>query len=187
MPLHDQRIFQDVERNEWWTAQVLSASGFGWGSTPQATTTDGVVFSKVGEDEAQSRSIHTVSGDLTRATHASLVRLLRSAKPIEGHFSLHAANTPDPDRYGSDVVKDAEGLRWGFSRTQTLAADSSGSVSSRFAIDFWCQDDFGLRGLVGFEDEAVFREFVAKHGNSGLLALIEVVKQKYVEVPHAEP
>ena len=122
MPLYDHRVFRHVRANEWWVAQVHSASGAGAGSSIHVTD-DLVTFTCLSDEKRQSKVANIPTGFLNQIDHASVVKLLERAEPYGSRFEMSPFNAPNAaelTRLG--VRRDDEGLSWVIRRSEPRKA-----------------------------------------------------------------
>ena len=186
--MHDLRVFRDQSTDQWWVVQVLTAGSFGWGPGPHPPTDEGIFFTELGEREKPSLHARIPAGRLHRATHASLIHVLRGAKVLEGNVALRPANVPSADEFTVSPVSDDEGLRWVYRKRHLPLFSPDGLTRVESSVEFVCLDDSSLRGSIRMADEHTFDQLLsAPAGAQGLVSLIQAVKASFEDVSALTP
>jgi hypothetical protein len=148
MPLYDHRVFR--HRDEWWVAQVHSASGAG--RSPQIPIThDRVTFTCLSDAKRDSKTASITTGLLNQMDHSSLVKVLGRAEPYGARFEMSPFNAPDVEQLGNlAVTKDDEGLRWVVRRLPPTLPETVALV------EVICLDDSALKREIVLRPETVY-------------------------------
>jgi len=141
MALFDHRVFRF--KDEWWAAQVHSASGAGYSNSPQLTS-ERVFFSSLTNRERNTVTGRIPVGWLNKLTYRALTRRLETGDDYGSHFKMSAFNAPSAEELGAPDLTDAEGLRWVIRPVRSVRATTVGSDLVE-AAEFVCLDDSALR------------------------------------------
>ncbi len=141
MVLFDHRVFRFD--NEWWAAQVHSASGAGYSDTP-AMTSERVLFSSLTNRDRNTVTARIPVGWLNRLNYRSLTRVLQGGQDYGHHFKMSAYNAPSSEELGAPDFTDSEGLRWVI-RPDRIVQVTEGGPAVVDACEFVCLDDSALR------------------------------------------
>ncbi len=155
MALFDHRVFRVGD--EWWAAQIHSASGAGYGTTNVPITSERVYFSSLTDRDRNTVTARIPPGWLNRLSHKSLLRVLGAAKDFGSHFRMAAFNAPSLDELGPAIYTDDEHLRWAVRPTRAIHLDEGGRPVAASGVEFICLDDSALRKEV-FLGAAQIRE-----------------------------
>ena len=177
MAMHDTRVFRDGK--QWWVAQVLSASGGGWGPGPHPKTLEGAYFREIGNEENTMRH-HTIpAGTLNRFNHSSILRVLKAAEPLGSGIRMVLSNPAHKEDWPPSTVIDDEGLEWSFRTTSLSGVDSEGSITNQSAVNFVCFDDSALKATVLMQSPTTLDDLRQTRGDHGILAIIDSIKSGY--------
>lgn len=179
MALFDHRVFR-VE-DEWWAAQIHSASGAGYGGASVPITSERVYFSSLTDHNRNTATARIPPGWLNRLSHRSLLKVFRAAKDFGNHFRMAAYNAPSLEELGPAIFTDDEGLRWAARPTQTIRVDDGGAPVTFEGIDFLCLDDSALRKEVSLPPGFSAASFRSKARPGDLARIVGAIKATYRE------
>lgn len=184
MAMHDTRVFRDGK--QWWVAQILSASGGGWGGAPYTMTHEGAYFREIGSEENIMRQLTIPAGTLNTISHESVLRVLKAAKPFGSAIRITLSNPVHRDEWRSPTITDRDDLEWGFRMTTQPRVDSQGNFGSHPAAEFVCFDDSALKATVLLQDATTLEQLRQVRGNLGILAIIDSIKSRYEDYKPTE-
>jgi hypothetical protein len=140
MALLDHRVFRCGD--QWWVAQVHSASGFGVGIGPPSLYRETTMFTCLSDSDAHSREHEIPAGSLNQLSHAVICRHVERAQPQGFRFEMSPFNAPDEQAVGSAIFEDEEGLRWTTRRSRAIVVVTEAEV--RPSLELVCLDDSAL-------------------------------------------
>ena len=178
MALFDHRVFR-VE-DGWWAAQVHSASGAGYSTTPPITN-ERVYFSSLSDRSRKTVTATIRPGSLNRLSHRSLLRVFHTAEDFGDHFRMAAYNTPSLEELGQPIYTDDENLRWVVRPTETVRLSESGALATSEGVEFICLDDSALRKELLLTGGQSFGAFRSKLGELDLPAIVNGIKSTFLD------
>jgi hypothetical protein len=143
MALFDHRVFR--RNDEWWAAQVHSASGAGYGSGNVPMTSERVYFSSLTDRDRNTLTARILPGSLNRLSHESLLLVLGAGEDFGSHFRMAAYNAPSLEELGPAIHTDEENLRWAVRASRAVRLDEGGRPLQSSGLEFICLDDSALR------------------------------------------
>lgn len=173
MALLDHRVFRCGD--QWWVAQVYSASGLGVGLFYR----ERVTFTCMSDIDAPSREHQIGAGSLNHLSHVAICRYLERAKPQGDRFEMCPFNAPDEQAVVGPILVDDEGLRWVKRRSSAIVV--SMEREARPSLELMCLDDSALYKEVAFTDVVVMDQYLTSPSEEGLRSLIQMVKEHYIE------
>lgn len=179
MALFDHRVFRVGD--EWWAAQVHSASGAGYGNAKVPITSERVYFSSLTDRSRNTVTARIPPGWLNRLSHQSLLRVLRAAKDFGSHFTMAAYNAPSLEELGPAIYTDDEKLRWALRPSRSIQLDETGKIAASEGVEFICLDDSALRKEVLRAGGQGFDAFRSKVHALDLATIVSGIKATFTD------
>ncbi len=180
MSLFDHRVFRVGD--EWWAAQVHSASGAGYGTANVPMASERVYFSSLTDRARNTVTARIPPGWLNRLSHKSLRRVLQVGEDFGSHFRMAAYNAPSLEELGPAIYKDDENLRWAARPTRTIQLNEAGKPLPSDGVEFICLDDSALRKevlLAGGQSVNAFLSAVLQYDLAAIVGGIKATFQDY--------
>lgn len=177
MALREQRVFRDGR--DFWVAHVGASWGSGDGDRPPSASDEVVFFTCITDRSKQSRSATIAVERLRRMSHRELVETLDSAASILRRIEFVYDDLPSAEVFDrTDLVTDAEGLRWSIDRIDMLRIESGKPVPKR-GIRVLCLDDSAMVRDVMLESMDTLDNAQDQYGGEILRKIVESIKSLY--------